>query len=101
MEEMEEDYYICSDCAKDIYLKKYISDNSSNQSDPCTICLTNYKAVKITGNNDLIRFCRFLIRYHLPEYIYNSKWGGENFPEPFLEENDIINHGITVFRNLP
>ena len=92
MEKEEEEYCLCKDCTKDIYLKKYVSDNSSLQSVPCTICLTNYNVVKTSGNQVLIRFCRFLIRYHLPEYIYNPKWGGVSFPEPFLEENDILNH---------
>lgn len=89
---MDENFFLCSDCCKDESLKKHVLINSVNNSFPCTICLYNKYNVDITINAKFNKFCRFLIRYHLPEYIYNTSWGGDDFPLLFCVENCIINH---------
>lgn len=91
---MDEDFYLCSNCANDIYLKNYININATRQEKTCTVCKTNMVSINIDDNPRLNSFCRFLIRYHLPEYVYNPKWGGDNFPAPFFQENDIISHNF-------
>lgn len=97
--EEEEDFYLCCDCSKDIYLKKYVHENYIDNGNLCTICQTETLTLDINENPKLRKFCRFLIRYHFPEYIYNSKWGGEDFPAPFLEENSIINHEFKNYKS--
>ncbi|UZT96313.1 RES family NAD+ phosphorylase [Chryseobacterium fluminis] len=89
---MDENFFLCSNCCKDESLKNYVLINSNKNSFPCTICLSNNYNIDVTINEKFNRFCRFLIRYHFPEYIYNSRWGGEDFPLPFYMQNSIINH---------
>lgn len=86
-----EAFYICLECAKDIYLKNYIERNSTNNN-LCTICLKKKPSVYVSNNTLIINFCRFLIRYHYPEYEYNGHWGGEDLPHLFYFDNPIISH---------
>lgn len=88
----EENFYLCYNCAKDIYLKEYIQEKAATQVNTCTICKKEYVSININQNIKLTKFCRFLIRFHMSEHIYNSHWGGVDFPLPFFEENDIISH---------
>jgi len=89
----DEPFFICSDCAKDIYLKNYILTNSNIQA-ICTICLKDKLCVDITNDNKITEFCRFLIRYHFPEYVYNSHWGGDVIEKILFDENPIITHNF-------
>jgi hypothetical protein len=84
-------FYLCQDCAKDIFLKKIIKDNCLD-TNICTICLDSKLAVNISHNQEIKNLTRFLIRYHFPEYIYNIHWGGEALPALFYNENPIISH---------
>lgn len=86
----EKEYYLCKDCCKDIYLKNYVEENIDS-SETCSICYTKKKTLNIS-NSSISEFCRFLIRYHYPEYEYNSHWGGEELPSQFFSENPIISH---------
>ena len=96
--EEEEDFYLCSDCSHDIYLKNIIEESSIDNGCLCTICQKKTLTVDINKYPKLSKFCRFLIRYHFAEYIYNSRWGGNDFPAPFFEENSIINHEFTDYK---
>lgn len=87
----EKHNFLCTDCAKDIYLKRYIKKNAAD-IEYCTICQESKTVVNISIDENISTFFRFLIRYHWPEYIYNSHWGGIELPKPFYSENLIISH---------
>jgi hypothetical protein len=90
-EEIEKDYFLCLDCIKDIYLKKYI-ESKKTIKDYCTICQGYKNVINISLDNEVTSFARFLIRYHFPEYEYNPHWGGDYPPAQFYDDNPIISH---------
>ena|ERR1700754_499711 len=91
-----EDYCVCADCCKDIYLKNYVRENAKDKA-VCTICLREGLSLRISENTAIINFCRFLIRYHFPEYEYNIHWGGDELPKQFYVSNPIISHDFQKF----
>lgn len=89
---MNENFFLCTKCCKDVYLKHYVLHNSINQDKTCTICQENFNVINIAENPRLNEFCRFLIRYHYPEYEYNPKWGGNGVNSLLTNQNDIISN---------
>lgn len=92
-EKLMNSFCICSDCAKDEFLKDYIN-KKANKNDVCTICLENKKSINLSSDSLFTSFSRYLIRYHYPEYEYNPHWGGEDLPSPFFEHNPIVSHNF-------
>ncbi|SDX75741.1 RES family NAD+ phosphorylase [Flavobacterium degerlachei] len=88
---VEKTHYLCSNCAVDKYLKFYI-ENNSDSDEICSICTLENKTINVTEGTIINDLCRFLIRYHYPEYEYNSHWGGEELPLLFYSENYIISN---------
>ena len=86
---LDNPFYLCSDCSKDIYLKNYIQQHSKSKNS-CTICQQDKLTIDISSDSLLRTFCRFLIRFHFPEYEYNTHWGGVDLPKTFYHENPII-----------
>ena len=86
----ETQHYLCLECIKDKYLKNYVLIRYDS-IETCSICQNKSRGINI-NNQNLNDFCRFLIRYHYPEYEYNSHFGGDNLPSQFYKENPIISH---------
>jgi hypothetical protein len=91
-------FYLCAECSKDIYLKNYINANAKSKA-ICNICLNKSKTVNISNGSEIIDFCRFLIRFHFPEYDYNTHWGGDELPQQFYSDNPIISHQFADLSN--
>ena len=93
LEKTENEFYLCKDCSRDVFLTEYIIQNAKAE-EICTICLENKKAVKTSDDKLLKLFSRFLIRYHYPEYEYNRHFGGEDLPHLFYNKNLILNENF-------
>lgn len=91
-------FYLCAECSKDIYLKNYVNVNTKSEA-VCTICLKKNKTICISEDPEIIDFCRFLIRYHFPEYDYNTHWGGDDLPHQFYSDNPIISNQFADINN--
>lgn len=91
-------FYLCVECSKDIYLKNYVNANAKS-NEICMICLDKRRTLNISDDSEIIDFCRFLIRYHFPEYEYNTHWGGDNLPHQFYSDNPIISHQFADLSN--
>jgi len=73
--------YLCRDCVVDVDIRQYILLYGENKK--CTIC-GKYNECVIVNDKNLIRMVRALIRYHYPEYMYNTHWGADDRPEGLL-----------------
>lgn len=93
---MENDRFLCSDCAKDEYLKRYVTKEAKSKN-TCEICQVKKKSLNISNDAKIRNFCAFLIRYHFAEQDYNTHWGGEYPPHQFYSENPIISHSFANF----
>ncbi len=91
-------FYLCAECSKDIYLKNYVKVNAKSKAS-CTICLNEVRTLNISVDTEIVDFCRFLIRYHFPEYDYNTHWGGDDLPQQFYSDNPIISHQFADLDN--
>jgi hypothetical protein len=83
-----DDLKICHQCFTDTDIQRYILLNGVKGA-KCNLCEGVHFAVDATDPN-LIRMVRALVRYHYPEYEYNSHWGGASGPVSLLMKNNPI-----------
>lgn len=84
-------YCLCAKCTKDKYLKKYIEKNSQ-EINICCICNEKQLVIHIDKDEKIKDFCRFLIRYHIFEFEYNTHMGGNGVQNIFYNKNPILSH---------
>ncbi|MFJ7665810.1 RES family NAD+ phosphorylase [Lysinibacillus sp. NPDC097195] len=84
---------ICTNCAKDEFLKKYINEKGIyNQT--CILCKKeNLMTVDFYWNKEIRTLVRALVRIYFSEFEYSSFWGGvNNLPHLLYIENPILTH---------
>lgn len=78
---------ICKDCIKDEQIKLFFDDATKKRKGKCVICGENTECIGV--GKKLINLTRLLIRYHYPEYIYNSHHGGNELYTLMSGENEL------------
>jgi RES domain-containing protein len=83
----DDEILLCTECAKDIRLKKLIQN--FNIQGVCACC-GNTKYILDTDTNEFRQMIKALIRYHYSEWDYNEHWGGIGYGKLFYEDDNIF-----------
>lgn len=81
----KDELLLCTECAKDIRLKKLIE--MIGIKGDCTCCEKNGFIIEVESN-EFTQMIKSLIRYHFSEWDYNEHWGGDGYIV-LIEENFI------------
>lgn len=83
---MDENYTICSACAKDETIRSHVIEYGSPGT--CTLCRQHQRhTAYLSSMTDL---CKSVIRYHFSEPEYNEHWGGESLEGLLRQPNPIL-----------